>query len=62
MTIILDGSNLTTEKLVRIARHGETVELHPAALERIRICRDMLEEKLKAREIMYGTNSGIGEF
>jgi histidine ammonia-lyase len=62
MTIVLDGSNLTLEKLVRIARLGEMVELHPAALERIKICREMLEEKLKAREIMYGTNTGIGEF
>ena len=62
MTIVLDGSNMTTEKLVRIARHGEKVELHPAALERIKVCRAMLEEKLKAREIMYGTNTGIGEF
>jgi histidine ammonia-lyase len=62
MTIVLDGSTLTIEKLVRIARYGERVELHPDALERIKICRAMLEEKLKAREIMYGTNTGIGEF
>ena len=62
MTIILDGSGLTIEKMIRIARHGEKVELAPAALERIKICRDMLEQKLCAREIMYGTNTGIGEF
>jgi histidine ammonia-lyase len=62
MTIILDGSGLTIEKLVQIARFGEPVELAPAALERIKVCRDMLEEKIRAREIMYGTNTGIGEF
>jgi len=62
MTIILDGSSLTIEKLVAIARKGEKVELAPAALERIKVCRAMLEEKLAAREIMYGTNTGIGEF
>ncbi len=62
MTIILDGSSLTIEKLVAIARHGEKVELDPQALERIRACRAMLEEKLAAHEIMYGTNTGIGEF
>ena len=62
MTIVLDGSGLSVEKLVRIARHGETVALHPQALERINACRAMLEEKLQAREIMYGTNTGIGEF
>ncbi|MFA5804849.1 MAG: aromatic amino acid ammonia-lyase [Melioribacteraceae bacterium] len=62
MSVVLDGSNLTIEKLVAIARHNEKVELDPDALERIKICRAMLEEKIKAREIMYGVNTGIGEF
>ena len=62
MAITLDGGSLTIEKLVRIARDGEAVELDAGALERIRVCRAMLEEKLAAREIMYGTNTGIGEF
>lgn len=62
MAIVLDGSSLTIEKLVRIARHGERVELDPVALERIKTCRAMLEEKLRAKEVMYGTNTGIGEF
>ncbi|HLB65005.1 MAG TPA: aromatic amino acid ammonia-lyase [Anaerolineales bacterium] len=62
MTVVLDGSGLTIDKLVRIAREGERVELAPAALERIRVCRAMLEEKIQAREIMYGVNTGIGEF
>lgn len=62
MTIILDGSNLSTDQLVRIARYGEKVELHPDALERIKTCRRMLEEKIEAHEIMYGVNTGIGEF
>ena len=62
MTIVLDGSSLTIEKLVAIARFNEKVELAPAALERIKVCRAMLEEKLANQEIMYGTNTGIGEF
>jgi histidine ammonia-lyase len=62
MAIVLDGSSLSIEKLIRIARDGEKVELDPAALERISVCRAMLEDKLKAHEIMYGTNTGIGEF
>ncbi len=62
MSIILGGSNLTAEKLVAVARHNEKVELHPSALERIKKCRAMLEEKIQAREIMYGVNTGIGEF
>jgi histidine ammonia-lyase len=62
MTIILDGSSLTVEKLVAIARDNEKVELDAQALERIKICRAMLEEKLANKEVMYGTNTGIGEF
>src|SRR5512136_1357489 len=62
MTIVLEGSNLTIEKMVSIARDGEKVELHPEALERIKTCRAMLEEKVQAHEIMYGVNTGIGEF
>ncbi len=62
MTVVLDGSSLTIERLVRIARGGEKVELDARALERIRVCRAMLEGKLAAHEIMYGTNTGIGEF
>jgi len=62
MSVILDGSNLTVEKIVRIARHKEKVEISNEALQRIKICRAMLEEKIQAHEIMYGVNTGIGEF
>ncbi len=62
MTITLDGSGLTIEKLVRIARDGEEVELHTQALERILTCRAMVEGKIQAGETMYGVNTGIGEF
>jgi histidine ammonia-lyase len=62
MSIILDGSSLSIEKLAAIAHDNQRVELAPAALERIKVCRAMLEEKLANKEIMYGTNTGIGEF
>ncbi len=60
--VVLDGSSLSLERLVRIARNGARVELAPAALERIVACRSMLEEKLASHEVMYGINTGIGEF
>jgi histidine ammonia-lyase len=62
MSISFDGTGLTAEKVVRIARHGEKVELAGDALERIRNCRSVLEKKIAAGEIMYGINTGIGEF
>ena len=62
MAIVLDGKSLTLDKLVRIARHGEAVELAPESLDKIKACRAVIEEKIKAHEIMYGVNTGIGEF
>jgi len=31
-------------------------------MDRMKACRGMLEEKIQAHEIMYGVNTGIGEF
>ncbi len=62
MAITISGGGLTIEDVVAVARHNEKVELDGAALERIKICRSMLEGKIKAGEIMYGVNTGIGEF
>lgn len=62
MTIVITGSGLTIEKMVKVARENEIVELHPDALERMKVCRAMLERKIDAHEIMYGVNTGIGEF
>jgi len=62
MAIKMDGAGLTVDKLVQIARKGEKVELHSGAIERIKKCRAMLEKKIAASEIMYGVNTGIGEF
>jgi histidine ammonia-lyase len=62
MSLIITGSGLTVENVVDVARHHQKVELHPEAIERIRRCRAMLEKKIEAGEIMYGVNTGIGEF
>ena len=51
MSITLNGSSLTIEKLVAIARDNEKVELAPEALERIKVCRLMLEDKLARKEV-----------
>ena len=62
MPVIVGDKPSAIEDVVRVARHGEKVELSAAALERIRACRAMLERKIDAHEIMYGVNTGIGEF
>jgi len=62
MAIVITGSGLSIEKLVQVARENEKIKLHPDAHKRIIACRTMLEDKIKAHEIMYGVNTGIGEF
>ena len=62
MPVTLDGQHLKIEDVVSVARHGAKLELAPAAIERIKTCRGMLEKKIAAHEIMYGVNTGIGEF
>ncbi len=62
MTIILNGSGLTVEKLVKISRYNEKVKVDNESIKKIKKCRELLEKKIKSKEIMYGVNTGIGEF
>ena len=62
MTYVVTGYGLKIEDVVDVARHSKRVELHPEAKERINKCRAMLERKIEDNEIMYGVNTGIGEF
>jgi histidine ammonia-lyase len=62
MPVVISGKGLTIESMVAVARHHEKVELHPEALKRIVKCRAMVDQKIQDREIMYGINTGIGEF
>ena len=62
MTLLLRGAGLTIDQVVDVSRNGKKVELHSEAVGRIKRCRAMLEKKIQAKEIMYGVNTGIGEF
>jgi histidine ammonia-lyase len=62
MTLVIKGAGLTIEDVVNVARRNEKVELDLKAIARIQACRAMLERKIEAHEIMYGVNTGIGEF
>ncbi len=59
--VVLDGHSLKIEDVANVARRREKIAIHPDAVARINKCRDLLERKIKAREIMYGVNTGIGE-
>jgi histidine ammonia-lyase len=61
MAVQLGGKNLEIEDLVRVARHGESVELSDDARARIDRCRAFVEDRIAAQTVMYGINTGIGE-
>ena len=62
MSIIITGTTLKIENVYEVAVKGEKVKLHPDAVKRILDCRAFIEKKIEQHEIMYGVNTGIGEF
>jgi len=62
MSIIITGNNLSIENIVSVSRNNEKVEIASSSIEKIIKCRELVEEKINAGEIMYGINTGIGEF
>ena len=47
MAISVDGEHLTIEKVVKVAREGELVDIPEDNIERVRQCRVIVEEKIK---------------
>ena len=62
MSIIITGHNLNIETLVQVARYDKKVEISQESISKIKECRKLVERKIDAGEIMYGINTGIGEF
>ncbi len=62
MNIEINGKNLTIDNLVKVARSKVKVALSKDSIVKIKDCRLLVEEKIEANEIMYGINTGIGEF
>ncbi len=60
MAVYLDGNSLTINKLVRVARDMENIKVTEESWKRIEDCRNMLQSKIDAHEIMYGiTNDSL---
>ena len=62
MEIIIDGENLTIEKVHAVAREGAFVRIGENADERVNTCRGFIEELVESNEAVYGVTTGIGEF
>ncbi len=60
MTVVLTGSDLTLDDLVRVARASEPVELSAGAMERMQESRAFVEHVLARGDPVYGMTTGVG--
>ncbi len=62
MSIQIDGSNLTIDQVVAVARGGEKVEFAPEARRRIESSAELVGKLVDRNIAIYGVTTGIGEF
>lgn len=60
MTVRITGRSLDRAGLVRIARDRETVELEPAAADRMAASHAVVRAALQRGETVYGTTTAVG--
>lgn len=56
----IDGTNLSLELVRRVAVDGARVALHPEALPRIRLAREVVERAVASNGRIYGVTTGFG--
>lgn len=62
MTVELTGRDLTLDAVERVALHGENVALSAGARAVVRSSRKVVEDILSRDEVVYGINTGFGNF
>jgi histidine ammonia-lyase len=60
VTVVLTGNDLGLDQVVAVARGGESVELAPEAVERMRTARAVVERALDRGDVVYGFTTGVG--
>src|SRR5207248_1548393 len=60
MAVVLTGSDLTPEEVVRVAREAEPASLDPDANQRMAATRAVLERSLERSDEVYGLTTGVG--
>ena len=58
----LDGSSLTLDQVVAVARDGAQVEVAPAAWPGVDASRKVVDRLVAKGEVAYGITTGFGEF
>jgi len=60
MMVNIDGKKLTIEDVVAVARHEETVTVPQEVKKKVVRCRQILEDLVKKKKIVYGVTTGFG--
>jgi histidine ammonia-lyase len=58
--VVLDGTALTVDQVVAVARHGASVEIHEAALARMATSRAVIDDLAHDTVPHYGVSTGFG--
>lgn len=58
--VVLDGTPLTVDQVVAVARHGASVEIHEAALARMATSRAVIDDLAHDAVPHYGVSTGFG--
>lgn len=61
-TIKINGSDLTIEDVVAVARHGAKVEIDENQIPTILESRQYVEDAISSGQPIYGINTGFGKF
>jgi len=61
-TLHLDGTSLSLDDLATLARGAEVrIDVTPAALEAVQRSRELVEERVRAGDVVYGLTTGFGK-
>ena len=60
MSVTLNSSGLSMDEVVRVARHGEKLEISKEALEKMAVTRAHIESLAAAETPVYGISTGFG--
>ncbi|HEY6265339.1 MAG TPA: histidine ammonia-lyase [Candidatus Acidoferrum sp.] len=61
MSVTLNGNDLTFQQLYAVALYGESVALAPAAAERMKASRAVVDRVVTSGATAYGINTGFGK-
>jgi len=61
MSVTLNGNDLTFQQLYAVALYGESVALVPAAVERMKASRAVVDRVVTSGATAYGINTGFGK-